>query len=129
MSNSHHISFGGGYTYHNFAPTAYHNNISAGEATQRKAPIYYMSEFSAYAEDELSLLNDRLIVRPGLHFGALAQRTSFIQLTARLMLRWKLPHSQYLQASFAEMTQFVHQLITPVINLPHRSVGTEYRKY
>ncbi|WP_177192257.1 TonB-dependent receptor [Chitinophaga arvensicola] len=119
VNNNHHISFGGSYTYHNFAPTAYHNNISAGEAMQRKAPIYYMSEFSAYAEDELSLLNDRLIVRPGLHFGALAQQTSFYaSAQPRIMVRWKLPRSQYIQASFSKMTQFVHQLTTPVINLP-----------
>lgn len=119
VNNNHHISFGGGYTYHNFAPTAYHNNISAGEATQRRAPIYYMSEFFAYAEDELSLLNDRLIVRPGLHFGALAQQTSFYaSAQPRIMVRWQLPKSQYIQASFAKMTQFVHQLTTPVINLP-----------
>lgn len=119
VSNWQHISFGGAYTYHNFAPTAYHNNISAGEATQRKAPIYYMSEFSAYGEDELSLLNNRLIVRPGLHFGALAQRSSFYaSLQPRIMIRWQLPQSQYVQLSFAKMTQFVHQLTTPVINLP-----------
>jgi TonB-dependent Receptor Plug Domain/CarboxypepD_reg-like domain len=119
VSNWQHISFGGGYTYHNFAPTAYHNNISAGEATQRKAPIYYMSEFSAYGEDELSLLNDRLIIRPGLHLGALAQRSSFYaSLQPRMMIRWQFPQSQYIQISFAKMTQFVHQLTTPVINLP-----------
>lgn len=119
VSNWQHISFGGSYTYHNFAPTAYHNNISAGEAQQRKAPIYYMSEFSAYGEDELSLLNDRLIIRPGLHFGALAQKSSFYtSLQPRLMVRWQLPQSQYIQVSFAKMTQFVHQLTTPVINLP-----------
>ncbi|MBO9731228.1 MAG: TonB-dependent receptor [Chitinophaga sp.] len=119
VSNWQHISFGGSYTYHNFAPTAYHNNISAGEAMQRKAPIYYMSEFSAYGEDELSLLNDRLVIRPGLHLGALAQKTSFYtSLQPRLMVRWQLPKSQYIQLSFAKMTQFVHQLTTPVINLP-----------
>lgn len=119
INNLHHLSFGGGYTYHNFAPTAYHTNIKAGEATQRQAPIYYMSEISAYAEDELRLLNDRLIVRPGLHFGALAQRSSFYaSAQPRIMLRWQLPRSQYIQASFAKMTQFVHQLTTPVINLP-----------
>ncbi|MFY0256234.1 carboxypeptidase-like regulatory domain-containing protein [Chitinophaga sp. 30R24] len=119
VNNSQHISFGGGYTYHNFAPTAYHTNISAGEATPRRAPIYYMSELTAYAEDEFSLLNDRLIVRPGLHFGALVQHSSFyMSAQPRMMLRWQFPQSQYIQVSFAKMTQFVHQLTTPVINLP-----------
>ncbi|PSL42520.1 outer membrane receptor protein involved in Fe transport [Chitinophaga niastensis] len=119
ISNAQHLSFGGGYTYHNFAPTAYSTNISAGEATKRQSPRYYMSEVTAYAEDELSLLNDRLIIRPGLHFGALVQSSSFYaSAQPRLMMRWQLPHSQFIQASFSKMTQFVHQLTTPVINLP-----------
>ncbi|NLR57940.1 TonB-dependent receptor [Chitinophaga polysaccharea] len=119
VSNRQHISLGGGYTYHNFAPTAYHTNISAGEAAVRKAPIYYMSEVTAYAEDELSLFNDKLIVRPGLHFGALIQSSSFYaSAQPRIMVRWQLPQSQFVQVSFAKMTQFVHQLTTPVINLP-----------
>ncbi|WP_158563379.1 TonB-dependent receptor [Chitinophaga silvatica] len=119
ISNNQHISFGLGYTYHNFAPTAYHTNISAGDALQRQAPIYYMSDVTAYVEDELSLLNDRLVVRPGLHFGALLQYSSvYASAQPRLMARWQLPHSQYIQMSFAKMTQFLHQLTTPVINLP-----------
>jgi hypothetical protein len=119
VSNRQHISFGGAYTYHNFSPTAYHNNISAGEATQRKAPIYYMSEISAYGEDELTFFDDRLTVRPGLHLGALAQKSSFYaSVQPRILLRWEFPQSQSIQVSFAKMTQFVHQLTTPVINLP-----------
>ncbi|WP_160717225.1 TonB-dependent receptor [Chitinophaga solisilvae] len=119
INSDHRLSFGGGYTYHNFAPTAYRTNVHAGDATQREAPKYYMSEFTAYAEDELSLLNDRLIIRPGLHFGALAQSSSFYpSLQPRVMVRWNMPHMQYIQASFAQMTQFLHQLTTPVINLP-----------
>lgn len=119
ISNNQHLSFGLGYTYHNFAPTAYHTNISAGEATIRKAPIYYMADVSAYAEDELSLFNDKLIVRPGLHFGALIQSSSFYaSAQPRIMVRWQLAPNQFVQASFTKMTQFLHQLTTPVINLP-----------
>ncbi|MCW3465519.1 TonB-dependent receptor [Chitinophaga nivalis] len=119
ISNSQHLSLGGGYTYHNFAPTAYRTNISRGDAIQREAPRYSMSEFTLYAEDELNLLNDRLTVRPGLHVGALAQHNSFhISAQPRLLVRWELPKSQYIQASFTKMTQFVHQLTTPVVNLP-----------
>ncbi len=119
INNTHRLSFGGGYTYHNFAPTAYRTNIAAGEAQKRDAPKYYMSELSAYIEDEMRIAHDRLILRPGLHFGALAQTHSFYaSAQPRLMIRWVLPHEQYLQVSFAKMTQFVHQLTTPVINLP-----------
>jgi hypothetical protein len=119
VSNNHHVSLGAGYVYHNFAPTAYQTNISAGEAAKRKAPIYYMSEVNVYAEDEISAANDRLIIRPGLYIGALAQKSSFyLSAQPRFMIRWKLPQTQFIQASFSKMTQFVHQLTTPVINLP-----------
>ncbi|HVI49558.1 MAG TPA: TonB-dependent receptor [Chitinophaga sp.] len=119
ISNNQRLSFGGGYTYHNFRPTAYRNNVNAGEATHREAPKYYMSEITAYAEDELSLNNGRFTLRPGLHFGMLAQSTSlYSSLQPRLMARWNMKHGQYVQASFAQMTQFIHQLTTPIINLP-----------
>lgn len=119
ISNTQKLSFGGGYTYHNFAPTAYSSNVSAGDAIQRPAPKYYMSELTLYGEDELRLFDNRLTLRPGAHFGALAQRASlYTSLQPRLMARWDLPNQQYVQASFAQMTQFMHQLTTPVINLP-----------
>ncbi|WP_343746760.1 TonB-dependent receptor [Chitinophaga sp.] len=119
ISNIQKLSFGGGYTYHNFAPTAYSSNVDGGDAIKRPAPKYYMSEITLYGEDELRLFNDRLTLRPGLHFGALAQSGSFYSsLQPRLMIRWDLPRQQYVQASYAHMTQFIHQLTTPVINLP-----------
>lgn len=113
------LSFGGGYTYHNFAPTAYRTSAHGGDAPERQAPRYYMSEFYVYAEDELSLRNNRLVLRPGLHIGGLAQKNSFyISGQPRMLIRWNLPRSQYVQATFSKMTQFMHQLTTPVINLP-----------
>ncbi|WP_167019989.1 TonB-dependent receptor [Chitinophaga sp. Cy-1792] len=119
INNMHKLSFGGGYTYHNFAPTAYSTNISAGEAIKRQAPKYFMSEVNAYAEDQLTIFNDKLIIRPGLHFGALLQAgSSYTSFQPRLMVRWKLPQNQYIEASYSNMTQFIHQLTTPVINLP-----------
>lgn len=119
ISNTQRLSFGGGYTYHNFAPTAYTSNVNPGDAIKREAPKYYMSEFTLYGEDELRFNNDKFIVRPGLHLGALAQSHSFYSsLQPRLMIRWNLPNAQYIQASYAQMTQFIHQLTTPVINLP-----------
>ncbi|WP_223152076.1 TonB-dependent receptor [Chitinophaga qingshengii] len=119
VSNTQKLSFGGGYTYHNFAPTAYSSNINPGDAIQRPAPKYYMSELTMYGEDELRLFDDRLTLRPGAHFGALIQRGSLYRsLQPRMMARWDFPHEQYIQASFAQMTQFIHQLTTPVINLP-----------
>ncbi|WP_235021676.1 TonB-dependent receptor [Chitinophaga eiseniae] len=119
ISNIQKLSFGGGYTYHNFAPTAYSTNVDRGDAIQRPAPKYYMSEFMLYGEDELRLFDNRLTLRPGAHFGMLAQRGSlYASLQPRFMVRWDLPNQQYVQASFAQMTQFMHQLTTPVINLP-----------
>ncbi|SHL43104.1 Outer membrane receptor proteins, mostly Fe transport [Chitinophaga jiangningensis] len=119
LSNTHKLSFGGGYTYHNFAPTSYRTNISAGEAVKRDAPKYYMSEVNLYAEDQISLFDEHLIIRPGLHFGSLVQKGSVYTSTQpRMLVRWKFARDQYLEASYAAMAQFIHQLSTPVINLP-----------
>ncbi len=119
INNTHKLTFGGGYTYHNLAPTAYSTNIAIGIGVKREAPKYFMSELNLYAEDQMSLLDDRLIVRPGLHLGALIQKSAgYTSAQPRLLVRWKFNHEQNIQASYAAMTQFVHQLTTPVINLP-----------
>jgi hypothetical protein len=119
INNVHRLSFGAGYTYHNFAPTAYKTNVHTSEPIQRNAPKYYMSEFNAYIEDEMSLLDNKITVQAGAHIAGLAQQSAlYPSFQPRLLFRWNMEKGQYLQASFSKMTQFIHLLTTPIINLP-----------
>lgn len=119
LNSTHRLSFGAGYIYHNFAPTAYKTNVHSSEPIHRNAPKYYMSEFNTYLEDELNLLENKITLQLGAHFAGLAQENSlYTSLQPRLLFRWNMQKGQYLQASFSKMTQFIHLLTTPIINLP-----------
>lgn len=119
LQNTHRLYFGGSFTWHRFSPTAYKTNIRSHEPEMKRPTRYFMTEFNLYLEDEIQLIPNQLKLRAGLHYGGLSQQgLLYSSAQPRLLLTWNLQPDQHIQASFSKMSQFIHLLTTPIVNLP-----------
>ncbi|MDH5607969.1 MAG: TonB-dependent receptor [Cyclobacteriaceae bacterium] len=112
------IRFGAMAIRHRFNPgvLAFASGVHQ-DTTLGSIPIY-ANEFSAYAEDDLTL-GEKIRINAGLH-GSLfyVEGRMYPSIQPRISARVQLPGFIGLKASYAEMTQFIHLLTNASIGLP-----------
>lgn len=120
----HHVRMGSTYLYHLFRPQQTDNRHYAGteeavDTLRRRGRASYRGhEFALYAEDDIRL-GDRWKLNAGLHYTLFhVSGKTFHSLEPRVAVRYQLDDRTTLKASYAEMSQFMHQLSNTYINLP-----------
>lgn len=131
-ATSHHIRFGGLYTYHKFRPDYDETRSSAGGGIllNDNQEILYAHEAGIYAEDEWNVC-PWFIVNGGLRFSLYhAEQQTYTNWEPRINTVFRLSPRLSVKASYARMSQYVHQLNESYIDLPTDSwipVGREFK--
>lgn len=122
-SASHTILFGIDNTYHTFSPGVFVERLRFDEIDQNidttfGAAKIYANEFSAYAEDEISVFRD-LKVNLGFRFaGFHVKGKTYLSFEPRLSARYLINNNISVKASYAEMQQNIHLLANSSMSLP-----------
>lgn len=79
---------------------------------------FQSNEFAVFAEDEVQI-NERWMVRPGLHFANwFSERFNYSSLQPRFYTSYKLSKKHSLYASYTQMAQFLHMISNNTYGLP-----------
>ncbi|PLX12458.1 MAG: TonB-dependent receptor [Marinilabiliales bacterium] len=121
-SPNHFIRFGGKWIYHTFSPGATSYKIENTGTTDIDSTIgeknVYANEFALYAEDDMKLFS-RLKANLGVHLsGFYVNGKMYYSAQPRLSMRYLLPNSWAIKASYASMQQYIHLLTNSTIGLP-----------
>lgn len=113
------IEFGANYSRARFIPTDVSSDGAvASPIVQQQADKFLSNEFTVYAEDEVKI-NDRWIIRPGLHFANwFSDRFNYSSLQPRFYTSYKLGQHHTIYASYAQMAQFLHLINNNTYGLP-----------
>ena len=123
---SHRIKFGGGYLYHRFKPEVNTSRIQQDDAFEKLDTLVqhannqkiYAHEASLYAEDEFDV-GANLSINAGVHLSLFAvNQVSYFSAQPRLSMRYALPKSFALKASYSKMNQYTHLLSSSFISMP-----------
>ena len=118
---NHYIKFGTNYTYHTFKTGANQYSTRGFERDSNSVtgnPDIYATEINAYVEDDWKL-GARLKMNVGVHAaGFIVQDNFYRSLQPRFSMRYLLPHSWSVKASYASMMQFIHLLSNTSVGLP-----------
>lgn len=118
---NHFIKAGGGITWHNYSPGAFHSKLNSQSYnidTLLKRSFLTSHEYDAYVEDDIKI-TARLKLNAGIHFSSfLIQERNYNSLQPRLSARFLLTKDMSIKASYVQMTQFIHLLTNSGIGLP-----------
>lgn len=124
LNDNNFIRFGTKYVQHVFKPGV--NTISVQDGVHIQAPIenkfknrsIYANEYTAYIEDELTIL-DNLKTNVGLHYSAFdVQNTIYSSIEPRLGVAYIINENFSLKASYSKMQQYVHLLTNSSLSMP-----------
>lgn len=118
---AHRISFGLGYTFHDFMPARSRRHITTDEidnVVTDRVTAYHAGEANAYAGGDWQPLNS-LRVNYGAHFSIFnIEGHTHAHLSPRLSARWSASDNWSFKAGYARTVQYVHQLMQSSISLP-----------
>lgn len=131
---NHHIRFGNNYLYHIYHP----QNIASRNLTEKYSDIdtislesasrYRGGEVSFYIEDEMRL-TQRIKANAGLHYAVYQTDGRYYHsFEPRVAMSYQCADRVAVKASYAEMSQFAHQLSNTYLNLPTDSWVPSTRK-
>lgn len=120
-SSSHHIRFGSNYIYHRFRPE-YTGSNTKGDFDEvfvkQTKEILAAHELGVYAEDDWTL-NKVIRLNAGLRFSLYnIQHKTYTSLEPRISSRFLLTRHLSLKASYARMSQYIHQISESYMSLP-----------
>lgn len=119
--SEHKVEFGATYTLHRFTPRDYSSSfvtLDGDSLFTRSLSRVRSHEASVYASDDWRI-SDALRADIGLNIGMFATNGNFHAVAdPRLALRWRIADNFSLKASYARMSQYVHQLTESSISLP-----------
>ncbi len=120
----HYIRFGVSNTYHIFKPGVNSFQYKSVDTSQNQDTLYgnsdiYANEYSAYAEDEFSMFNNRLKFNAGLRFtGFFVKQKFYNSFEPRISMRAKITDKFSFKLAYSEMSQNLHLLTSSTIGLP-----------
>jgi hypothetical protein len=120
-SPAHYFKFGTQYIYHTFKTGAEQYKTSGFTRDKDSLagnPDIFATEMNAFIEDDWKI-TQRIKMNLGLHAaGFFVQKNFYHSLQPRMSVRFLLPASWSLKASYAEMMQFIHLLTNSNVGLP-----------
>lgn len=118
---SHHLHFGSNYIYHSFQPvdeTAHFTNGPSIFQKESNNASLSAHELGIYAEEDWRM-NPTIRMNAGLRLGMYAiDGKVYTSLEPRFSARFLVNRRLSIKASYARMSQYVHQLNESYINLP-----------
>ena len=123
---NHRIKFGAGYLYHTFRPEVNTSRVQQEDEFEKLDTLVnhatnqhiYAHEASVYAEDQFEV-GTNLSINAGVHLSLfLVEGASYFSAQPRLSMRYELPKSFALKASYSKMNQYTHLLSSSAISMP-----------
>ncbi len=119
---SHYVKFGASATHHTFRPGAINFKLDTDNQTELDTTVGSVNvgswDMTAYVEDDLSI-GKNFKANIGVHFSTfLVEKEPYYSVQPRLGMKYMLPKSYALKASFATMYQYLHLLTNEGIGLP-----------
>lgn len=118
---SHHLHFGANYIHHRFHPVDETSRFSNGPTTltgQSNNDVLPAHELGIYLEEDWKM-NRKLRLNAGLRFGVyVIGWKAYTSLEPRFSARYLINPRLSVKASYARMSQYVHQINESYINLP-----------
>lgn len=118
---SHHLHFGANYIHHRFHPVDETSRFSNGPTTltgQSNNGVLPAHELGIYLEEDWKM-SRKLRVNAGLRFGVyVIDWKAYTSLEPRFSARYLVNPRLSIKASYARMSQYVHQINESYINLP-----------
>jgi outer membrane receptor for ferrienterochelin and colicin len=110
MNATHHIEFGGQYSYASFLPTSLdvENRKDSKLNNNLDSNFFTTNEVMLYAEDEISL-SDKWTIRPGVHWATWFNKDfNYSSIQPRVYLSYTPAAGHKVYASFTQMAQYLH---------------------